>query len=187
MKKFYLIATLFSAVLLLQNCKKDTVTATATSTKELFAIINDTTWDADTVTASITYNAALKTKVFACTAIANNKELNFSVTQGNTGNTPGFALNTYNSDAAATNTFSYFKAVKNSAGNYEFVQQGTVAAGSGTLSVTAIDSVKKVVTGIFSFSAKRNNYDDHGNIVSVTVSQIEAGAFNNMPYTFNSN
>jgi hypothetical protein len=187
MKKIYLIVTLFAAVLLLQNCKKDTVIASAASNALMFAIINDTTWSADTVTASITYNSILKTKVFNCTAIAKNKELNMSATQSNASNTPGFPLSTFNADSAGTNKFSYYINQKNSSGNYEFVQSGTVAPGSGTVIITAIDSVKKVMTGIFSFASKKNNYDSNGNITSVTISEITAGAFNNMPYTFKSN
>ena len=64
MKKFSLIATLLFAVLLLQNCKKDTVTATTISTAQIIATINDTTWTADTVHAVLTYTAATKNKVF---------------------------------------------------------------------------------------------------------------------------
>ena len=41
MKKLSLIATLIIAVLLLQKCKTDTVTATATSSNTMFAVINE--------------------------------------------------------------------------------------------------------------------------------------------------
>ena len=187
MKKISLIATLLLAVLLLQKCKKDTVTATATSSTTLFATINDTLWNADTIHASLTYNSATKSKVFACTGIANNKEINISCTQTNATNTAGFPLSVFNADAAGNNTFSFFMAQKNPAGNYVFVQQGTVAAGSGNITVTAVDSVKKLITGIYAFTSIQNNYDNNGNIVSVSVSQISAGAFNAMPYTFTSN
>src|ERR1700728_3413292 len=100
MKKISLIATLLLAVLLLQKCKKDTVTATATSSTTLFATINDTLWNADTIKASITYNSTTKSKVFACTGIANNKEINISCTQTNATNTAGFPLSVFNADAA---------------------------------------------------------------------------------------
>jgi len=179
MKKISLIATLLLAVLILQKCTKDTVSASAQSNTLLFAVINDTTWNAVTVNASITYNSASKTKVLACTAIGANKEVNFSVTQTyNAINTTGFPLSTFNADVAGNNTFSY---LTNGSGGY--TQQGTVAPGSGTVIVSAIDSVKKVITGTFSFLAKQNNYDSNGNIVSITISGVQAGSFNNMPYT----
>ena len=187
MKKISLIATLLLAVLLLQKCTKDTVTATATSSTTLFATINDTLWNADTIKASITYSSATKNKVFTCTGIANNKEINMSCTQTNAINTAGFPLIAFNADAAGNNTFSFFMAQKNTSGNYVFVQQGTVAAGSGNITVTAIDSVKKLITGIYAFTSIHNNLDNNGNTISVTVSQVSAGAFNSMPYTFTSN
>jgi hypothetical protein len=187
MKKISLIATLLLAVLLLQKCKKDTVTATATSSTTLFATINDTLWNADTINASITYNSATKNKVFTCTGIANNKEINMSCTQTNAINTTGFPVSTFNADAAGNNKFAFLMAQKNPAGNYVFVQQGAVAAGSGNITVTAVDSVKKLITGTYAFTSIQNNYDNNGNIISVTVSQVSAGAFNGMPYTFTSN
>jgi len=182
MKKLSLIALLLSAVLLLQNCKKDTISATATSSATMFAVINDTTWNAQTINTTITYNAATKSKVINCTAAANNKELSMLVTQANASNSAGFPLNTYNANASGTIAFSYLTKQNNA-----YVPLGTVAAGSGTFVITAIDSVKKQMTGTFSFTALKNNYDNSGNIVSVTISEVADGAFNNMPYTFTSN
>ncbi|HEY8781283.1 MAG TPA: hypothetical protein VIM16_06695 [Mucilaginibacter sp.] len=188
MKKLSLIATLLLTVLLLQKCKKDTVSASTTSNTLLFAVINDTSWNADTVNAAITYNSIAKTKVFNCSAIAKNKELKWSVTQTtNVLNTAGFPLTTFNADSANGNSFSYYTSQKNSSGVFVLAPLGTVSGGSGNLTVTAVDSVKKTITGTFSFTAKKFNYDDNGNVISVTISQIIAGAFNNMPYTFNSN
>src|ERR1700755_2579557 len=103
MKKILLVCSLISAVLLLQNCKKDTVTATATSTQVLFADINDSTWTPDTLSAAVTYNSIAKTKVFSLVAQADNKQVKISVTQKNSANTTGFPLNVYNADAAGTN------------------------------------------------------------------------------------
>ena len=183
MKKLSLIITLLSAVLLLQNCKKDSITETVTSSNTLFAVINDTTWSADTIKAAMVYNSLSKTKVLTCTGIAKNKEVNFMVTQPTAINTTGFPLSTFNADAAGTITFSYFAAA--TANN--FVQQGTVAPGSGTISFTAIDSVKRQVSGTFSFISEKNNLDKDGNIISVTINEVSAGAFNILPYTFSSN
>ncbi|MDB4918759.1 MAG: hypothetical protein JWQ54_742 [Mucilaginibacter sp.] len=182
MKKIYLFVTFLLAALLLQNCKKDTVTATATSANLFFAVINDTTWNADTVNASITYNSATKSKIFTCSGIGLNKEINMSVTQNNAPATTGFPLATYNVSTTSDVQMSYYTEQKNSAGADVLAPQGTVGPGSGTIIITAIDSVKKIITGTFSCSTMKNNYDSNGNIVSVYRSQISAGAFNNMPY-----
>jgi hypothetical protein len=188
MKKLSLIATLLLAVLLLQKCTKDTISESATSSTLLFAVINDTTWNADTIHASVTYTAATNSKVFSCNAIGDNKGLTWAVTQSNSTNTSGFPISVnYNADAAGLNTFVFNTTQRNSLGNLALAPLGTVKPGSGTLVISAIDSVKKTVTGTFSFTAILNNYDNNGNIISTTVSQISAGAFNNLPYTFSSN
>jgi hypothetical protein len=182
MKKLSLITLLLSAVLLLQNCTKDTVSAVATSSATMFAVINDTTWTAQSISTTITYNAATKDKVIACTAATSDKQLTMLITQADASNSPGFPLNTYNANASGSIAFSY--ATKQ---NNAYVPLGTVAAGSGTFVITAIDSVKKQMTGTFSFTALKNNYDTGGNIVSVTISKVADGTFNNMPYSFVSN
>jgi len=187
MKKFSLIAILFLSVLLLQNCTKDTVTATAASNTLFFADINDTTWTADTVNAAVTYTSAAKTKVFTCTAVALNKEVNMSVTLPGAANTNGFTIGTYNVDATSNVVMSYYTEQKNQSGNYVLTPQGTVSPGSGSVVISAVDSVKKVMTGTFSLTSEKNNYDSNGNIVSVNIAVISSGAFNNMPYTFKSN
>ncbi len=189
MKKFSLIATLLLAVLLLQKCKKDPYSATAQSSNLFFAIINDTTWNADTVKASLTYNSASKTKVLSCSAVGASKKLLMSVTQTmNVYNSAGFPINSaFNADAAGNNQFAYETLQKNLQGDLVYTPLGTVTPGSGTLTVSSIDSVKKVVSGTFTYTAKQNNYDNNGNVISVTVSNITAGAFNNMPYTFITN
>jgi hypothetical protein len=187
MKKFSLIAILLVVVLFLQNCKKDVISASTLSNTTLFASINDTTWTADTVNAAITYNSATKTKVFTCTGIAVNKEINILVTQNNAGNTAGFPLGTYNVDATSNVAFSYYTMQKNSSGNLVFAPQGTVNPGSGSITISAIDSVKKQITGTFSFISLKDNYDSMGNILSVNLATVSAGAFNSLPYTFKSN
>jgi hypothetical protein len=182
MKKLSLIVTLLLAVLLLQNCKKDSYSESAQSNTLLFAVINDTTWNAQTVTASITYNSASNTKVLNCQATGSDKQLVMKLTQ-TTGavNSAGFPLTAFNADGV-NNTFAYETMQNNT-----YTPLGTVSAGSGTFTVSAIDSVKKTMTGTFSFTAQKNNYDNNGNVTSVTVNQVLSGAFNNLPYTFNSN
>ena len=184
MKKISLIATLLSVVLLLQNCKKDTITATVSSTEPMIANINDSTWTVPSsgVQASLTYNSATKTKVFTCTGLASDKQINLKATQVNALNTTGFPYVSYTATADGGNAFSFF-ALQNGV----LTEQGTVGTGSGNLTITAIDSVKKVITGTFAFASRINNLDENGNIISVTINQITAGGFNNIPYTFVSN
>ncbi len=186
MKKFSLIATLLLAVLLLQKCKKDPYSATAQSSNLFFAIINDSTWNADTVKASLTYNSASNTKVLSISAVGASKKLLMSVKQTvNVYNSAGFPINSaFNADAAGNNQFVYETLQKNLQGNLVYAPLGTVAPGSGSLTITAVDSVKKVMSGLFSYTSLLNNYDQTGDVISVTVSQVSAGAFNNMPYTF---
>jgi hypothetical protein len=182
MKKLSLIITLLLAVLLLQNCKKDTITEIATSNNTLFAVINDTTWSAVNIQAALTYNSAAKTKVFTCTGTATNQEVTFNITATNTNNTASFPLQSFQ-DNASTITFDYLRA--NTSGTY--IEQGTVGAGSGTITFTAVDSVAHKCSGIFSFIARHNNYDNKGNLISVTINEVANGAFNSLPYTFTSN
>ena len=184
MKKISLITTLLSAILLLQNCKKDTVSASTTSTQPMIAVINDTTWNTDTVKAVITYYSATKTKVLSCIGTGSNKMINLFTTQHNATSTAGYALSTYSVNVTTDNEISFFLNQKNAAGSYVFTQQGVVAPGSGSVVVTSIDSVKKTITGTYSFSTLQNNYDANGNITSVIVNNISAGGFNGVPYTF---
>jgi hypothetical protein len=186
MKKISLIATLLLAVLLLQNCKKDVVTATAQSTELLSAIINDSTWTPDTISASLIYHSATKNKTLAISGNYKTNQLNLAITIPNA-NTTGFPLSAFSIDATSKVAFSYFKQQKNSSGVYVFTQQGNVDPGSGSISITAIDSVKQLITGTFSFTSSVKTLDNNGNIVSIILNQINGGQFNNLPYTFKSN
>ncbi len=178
MKKISLIATLISAVLLLQNCKKDTVTASTISSEPMIALINDTTWIADTVNATMTYTAATKTKTLSCSGISNNKKINFYITQNSASSTPGFGIDTYTADGKS-DTLSYEYPQKNSMGNLVLMPQGVVSPGSGSVSVTTVDSVKKVISGTFYFNSIKSNTDG-----SITIAAVLQGGFNNVPYTF---
>jgi len=188
MKKISLIATLLLAVVLLQNCKKDVFTSTAQSTELYAATINDTSFipRADSISATIIYNSATKTKTFSCTGINNNRQVNIAVTIPNT-NTTGFPFATFTLDATPKVALSYFQQQKNSSGVYVLTQQGTVQPGSGGITVSAIDSLKKLITGTFSFTTSIKHFDNNGNITSITLKQVAGGQFNNLPYTFKSN
>ena len=185
MKKISLIATLFLAVLLLQNCKKDTAIGSTTSNEPMIADINDTTWTTDSVKVTLTYTAATQTKVLACQGTGAGKQINLQVTQHNANNTAGFPDSTnFYVNTTTDNLMSYEVEQKNSSGVYAFAPLGVVAPGSGSLMVTGINSVTKRITAQFVFSTTQNNYDSNNNIISVTVQNIQAGGFNNVPYTF---
>lgn len=187
MKKISLVAILCSAVLLLQNCKKDTFTGSTTSTEPMTALINDTTWIATNVTANLVYNSTLKTKIFTCTGLANSKQVNIMATAHNAINTASFPIASFTVNTTTDNEFSYEYPQPDANGNLVLTPQGVVGPGSGTVTISTIDSVKKVISGTFSFNSLKNNYDSNGNIVSISVATINAGGFNSIPYTFTSN
>jgi len=173
---------LLLSAICIQSCKKDvTTSASTTSDKILSANINGVAWNPDTVSAAITYNAATKTKAFTVVGTALQQRVSISVTVPNSINTSGFPFATYKVDA--TNNvqlvYSYQTLL---GGDYDPV--GVVEPGSGSVTTTAIDSVKKVITGTYSFTSKQVNYDDSGNIISINVQQVLSGTFTNLPYTF---
>lgn len=176
---------LLLSAICIQSCKKDvTTSASTTSDKILSANINGVAWNPDTVSASITYNAATKTKTFSVVGIALQKKVSVSVAVPNSINTAGFPFATYKVDATNNVQLAYYtQAVING----DFTQIGTVEPGSGSVTTTAIDSVKKVITGTYFFTSKKVNKDDNGNIISIDIQQILSGSFTNLPYTFVTN
>jgi len=186
MKKISLIAILLSGILFLENCKKDTVVATATATNLMIANIKDSTWFTDTVTSSLVYNSIAKTKTFTCEGTAFNRRITISLTKPSGSNTSGFPLGTYIVDSTPNVALAFSTPKRNDAGNIVYVPNGTVAPGSGTVIVTAVDSVKNEMTGTFNFTTLVNNYDTHGNVISVSIAVISGGGFNKAPYNFSS-
>src|SRR6185312_1384588 len=133
MKKISLIAALVLTLFLLQNCKKDAVTATTFSNKTLFAAINDTVWTANTVNAAVTYNSASKTKVFSCSGIGTDRQISLLITQNKAANTNGFPTGTFNVDSTSNVVLTYYTLQRNSSGTLALAPQGTVHPGSGTI------------------------------------------------------
>jgi hypothetical protein len=182
MNKLKLITLVLLSAVIVQSCKKDTVTATAYTTDAFQANINGATLAPDSIGSAITYNSAAKTKVFNLSGEKNQKQIIMSVTLKNAGNTPGFTLGTFNVDSAATTTIQFNTIQKNASGNYVYLPHGAVSPGSGTIVVTAVDSVKKQITGTFNFYSRST--DSSG---AVTVDNILGGEFTALPYTFTSN
>jgi hypothetical protein len=183
MNKFRLSVILILSVItavIIQSCNKDTVSATAYTTKPLQADIDYVTWAPDTVNTTITYDAASQTKTFSCTGTKSQKRVVFSVTLNTASNTPGFTLGIYPIDGNAVKAQYYTQQLSN--GSYVFLPTGTSDSGSGAIEVTAIDSVQKTITGTFHFYSRTTNGDG-----SVTTNVISSGEFTSLPYVFTSN
>jgi len=188
MKKIALSILVIFSVVLFQSCKKSDVAAATTTTPPILqATINDATWTPDTTAASITYNAATKTKVFTLTGTKSQKQVSFSLTLPNATNSADFTANTYRVDNTNNLTMVYSTQQKNSSGSYVFVPFGNVEPAGGVVVITSVDTVNKTITGSFALTTKVTNYDSNGNVVSVTAVVVSAGSFTNMPYTFTSN
>jgi len=180
---FLLLSALCAFII--QSCNKDAVTATAYTTAAFQANINGATWAPDSVSMFITYNPDSKTKTLSCVGTKSQKQVLFSVALPNSGDTPGFTLGTYNIDGAAVN--AQYKTQQLSGGSYVFLPHGTVEPGAGSIIITAIDSVKKEITGTFSFYSRTTNYDNAGNVISISVDNITAGEFTNKSYIYTNN
>jgi hypothetical protein len=186
MNKLQLFAIFLLSVIIIQSCKKENETAVAYSTAPLQANIDGSTWAPDTLSTSITYNSATKTKVLNISGTKNTRQVILSVTLNNAPSTAGFLVNTFNIDSLAV-VAQYNTQQKDALGNYVFMPQGAVSPGAGTITVTAVDSVKKLITGKFSFYSRTVTYDASGVVTSINVNNIYGGAFNSLPYTFISN
>ena len=188
MNKLRLPVTLIIAIaaaIFIQSCNKDTVSATAYTTASFQANIDGSTWAPDTVSSTIVYNTGAKTKTLTCSGTQGQKQVIFSITVPSTSATPGFPLATYNVDGNLVK--AQYNTQQLSNGNYVFLPQGVIAAGAGQIVVTAVDSVKKTITGTFNFYSRATLYDGSGNVISTTVDNISAGALNAAPYVFTSN
>ncbi len=191
MKTLVNLLVLVVPALLMQSCKKkdDTTDAAATSTPILQAYINGTVWTPDTLSAAVTYTAATGIKEFSFTGTKSQKRVITSVKQSDANNS-AFPLATFKVDGTPTSpvAMSLYTQQLTSAGNYDFVLYGTAAEpGSGSVTISAVDTVKKTITGTYSFTSSKLNYDENGNYVSITLGTITSGQFNGMPYTFKRN
>jgi hypothetical protein len=183
MKKIQLLMLLLLSAICIQSCKKDvTTSASTTSDKILSANINGVAWNPDTVSAAITYNAATKTKTFSVVGIALQKQVSLSVAVPNSTNTSGFPFATYKVDTTKNNVQMIYSIQTLIGGNFTRVPGGV----EGSVTTTAIDSVKKVITGTYFFTVRQLTTDSNGN-ESINVQQIQSGSFTNLPYNFVTN
>jgi hypothetical protein len=190
MRKIQLIVLLLISATYLQSCKKDvTTSATTTSDKILSANINGTAWYPDTVSAKINFDDATKIKTFSVTGTYNAKRVTFTLNVPNSTAANNFPVASYRVDATDKLSMAYFEQQKDAGtGSLVFVQKGTVEPGSGTVTISSIDSTKNVITGTFSFTAKKVNTDPAtGDIISIDIYQVLIGSFTNLPYLLNNN
>ncbi|SEN47672.1 hypothetical protein SAMN05192574_103283 [Mucilaginibacter gossypiicola] len=187
MRKIQLLMLFVLSAIIFQGCKKDVVTsASTTSDQILAATINGTSWIPDDVTATITYDAATKTKSFDVVGTIDLKRVKWTVTLSDAAsatNVNSFPLSTYRVDTTARVKMAYYTSTDGTS----YAQVGTVEPGSGSIIITSIDPTKNVITGTYSLTAKKVNYNDDGTISSIETSQILGGTFTNLPYTFNVN
>jgi hypothetical protein len=173
---FLLLAGLF----IIESCNKDAIVGTAYTTKPFQANINGSVWAPDTISNTIIYNSANKTKTFRLAGTKDQKQVIMNVILNNASNTPGFTIGAYNVNASSVLVNYNTQVLQN--GRYVFLPHGTVSSGSGVINVSSVDSVKKQITGTFNFYSRSS--DSNGD---VTVDNILGGEFTNLPYTFTSN
>ena len=184
MKKNAFFLFIIPVIILSQGCKKDSPAAAAVATPAFQAYINTTVWTPDTIAASITYNAALKTKVFSCSGVKDQKKVEIVFNDPSPTNNSGLTIGTYNVDATSNLLFNYSTQKKDDGGNYVFEPFGTVQPSSGTLVIAGIDTIKKIITGTFSFTSSKYTYGEDGGIISIDLATVSTGTFQDMPYTF---
>lgn len=191
MKPFLILTLCFWGAVLMQGCKKDSTdddtTTTATETPMLQAYIGGTAWTPDTLNTTLVYNAATGSKLLTCTGTKSQKRIVFSIKLPGATNDSSFPAGTYNVDGTAGVSMSYYTQQLTTAGFYDFVLYGTAQAGSGTITIASVDTANKTMTGTYSFTSSKLNYDAEGNYQSITLATITLGQFNAMPYTFASN
>lgn len=173
--------------IVIQACNKDAVTAIAYTTAGFQANIDGATWapDADSLTTVVTYDPGANTKTLSCIGTKAQKRVSFSLTVQNASNTQGFPTGTYPVDNNLVK--AQYSTQQLSNGSYVFLPQGTVQPGGGSITISSVDSVKKTVTGTFSFYSRTTNYDNSGNVISISVDNITGGVLNATPYTFINN
>jgi hypothetical protein len=174
---------LASVTFIIQSCNKDAVTSIAYTTAPFQANIDGSVWAPDTASIAVTYNTAANTKTLVVTGTKQAKQVIFTIVVPTTSNTAGFPVGTYTTDG--TSIIAQYN-TQQSAGA-PFTPNGTVEAGSGVLTVTAVDSVKKQITGTFGLISRTINYDNNGNVLSTTVHNVTNGEFNAVSYIYTSN
>lgn len=185
MKRIYLLLLSLIITALFQQCKKGTNNPTGiTPGNKLGAIIDGATWLTDSVTATLTYDAATKTKVLAFAGTGNQQQISCAITLKNATNTNDFPFGTYTVNLSLNPLMVYSVLQKDNNGNYVYTPAATAGQNTGKVALSSVNSTTKEITGKFNFSARKINYDENGNAVSVTTTVIADGHITSLPYTF---
>lgn len=180
--KKLLVAALLFAALLLQNCKKDAAKTSASGPPKqgMYALINDTAWTAVTVAASLEYAGFSTGKVFTCRGTMGNKMIQLIASQNNVEPGNDFPLGPAN---GKTTSFGYYILPVHLNLTEQNPTPGTDAGTS--LVITSIDTVKRLISGTFTFPARDSIYDAFGNVILVVKNQINNGFFKGVHYSYN--
>jgi hypothetical protein len=178
-KNLLKVALLF-VVALLQNCKKEAANTPAALPKQgMYALINDTAWTAQTVTASLGFNGFNTGKIFTCRGTMGNQMIQLTAIQNNVAAGSDFPVGPANVNL---DSFGYFILPV----HRDLIEQNpTLGTTAGTsLVITAIDSVKRLISGTFTFPQADSVYDANGNVIAVQINQIANGVFKQVHYVY---
>lgn len=178
--KKLLAAALLCMVAMLQHCKKEAAHApVAPPTQGMYALINDTAWTAQTVTASLEYTGFSTGKILMLNGTMGDKVIQLTATQYHVGAGSGFPLGPAN---ASFDSFGYYILPVHRNLTEQNPTAGTVDGTS--LVITAIDTANQLVSGTFKFPQADTAYDAVGNVIAVQRNQITNGVFKQVHYVY---
>ncbi|GAC1314860.1 MAG: hypothetical protein NVSMB24_39960 [Mucilaginibacter sp.] len=175
-------AALLFVVALSQNCKKEAATAktqAALPAQGMYALINDTAWIAQTVTATLEYDRFSTSKIFTCRGTAGNQIIQLVAIQNDASAGSDFQVGPANGNS---DNFSYFILPIHRSLTEQTTTPSTTAGSS--LVITAIDSAKRLISGTFTFPSLDSAYDANGNVIAVQKNQIANGFFKQVHYVY---
>jgi hypothetical protein len=176
-----LYATLLLAAVLLQNCKKGVVNAPVAGPPKqgMYALVNDTAWTAEILSASLEYNAANTGITFNCEGTMGNQMIQLTAFQSNEAASNYFPVG---ATAGNLSNFAYYILPIHRSLTEQNVTRGTTAGSS--MVITAIDSAKRLISGTFMFPSPDSTYDAIGNLILVHTNHITKGVFKLVPYVY---
>lgn len=175
------VAALIMAAALLQNCKKQAANPPAATVPEhgMYALINDTAWTAESITASLGYDATSTSRVFLCQGTMGNKMIQLTAYQSNVLASNDFPLGTANN---SLNNFAYFILPVHRNLTEQNVTPGTTPGVS--MVITSIDTGKRLISGTFAFPMADSAYDAFGGLTAVQQNLVKKGVFKEVHYVY---
>jgi hypothetical protein len=175
------VAALTMAAALLQNCKKQAINTPTTAVPEhgMYALINDTAWTAESVTASLEYDAASTSRIFTCQGTMGNKVIQLTAYQSNVAAGNDFPLGAANN---SLDNFAYFILPVHRNLTEQNVTLGNTP-GAGMV-ITSIDTGKRLISGTFAFPMADSAYDAFGGLTAVQQNLVKKGVFKEVHYVY---